>query len=338
MVTWRRLAAIAAIATAPLVTGAPASTLAAAGSLSIVSEPGGAAVYLDGAFVGHTPAHFPNVAAGDHRVRLARAGYLENGRTVAIAAGETRRVSVGLTPNLAHRSSSPAPSLGGGTSLLASPLFWAAAGGAAAVAILHERRNKAPSAGTIIVTPSGIGMLESTSFALTSQGAVDPNGDALSYSWNFGDLSLGTGQTTSHFYTKTGTFTVSLAVSDSKATVSPPAITVVVASSLSGFWTGAIEPAFGSGVSWNLTQVGANLGGSMTLAGPVSGTVGGVSGSIGIVSYPTSISVTATYSVSGLSGQVTTTFTGTADGTSLVGTLRTTTGQGTLSAPAAFHR
>jgi PKD repeat protein len=42
----------------------------------------------------------------------------------------------------------------------------------------------------------------------------DPDGDALTYAWDFGDASTGTGVTVDHPYAAAGTFTVSLTVTD----------------------------------------------------------------------------------------------------------------------------
>ena len=44
--------------------------------------------------------------------------------------------------------------------------------------------------------------------------SADPNGDALTYSWDFGDGSSGTGVTPTHSYTASGNYEVSLVVND----------------------------------------------------------------------------------------------------------------------------
>lgn len=65
--------------------------------------------------------------------------------------------------------------------------------------------------------------------AFDGGGSSDPDGDTLAYSWSFGDGTTGTGIAPTHAYANTGTFSVSLTVSD--GTVSSPAsvTTAVVA-------------------------------------------------------------------------------------------------------------
>lgn len=45
-------------------------------------------------------------------------------------------------------------------------------------------------------------------------GSADPDGDALTYNWSFGDGSTGTGMTPSHTYATAGTYSATLTVSD----------------------------------------------------------------------------------------------------------------------------
>jgi hypothetical protein len=49
---------------------------------------------------------------------------------------------------------------------------------------------------------------------MSGTGSTDPDGDVLTYAWDFGDASTGTGATTSHAYATAGHFIVSLMVTD----------------------------------------------------------------------------------------------------------------------------
>ncbi|HTF97459.1 MAG TPA: PKD domain-containing protein [Cellvibrio sp.] len=60
----------------------------------------------------------------------------------------------------------------------------------------------------------------STDLTVNANCSTDPDGNPLSYSWDFGDGSSATGATALHAYTASGTYTVKLTVSDSKASSS----------------------------------------------------------------------------------------------------------------------
>jgi hypothetical protein len=70
---------------------------AAAGSLLIESEPPGASVFIDGRLIGETPLTLPAIAAGVHRVRVVRLGYLENSRLVTVKPGAQATLRTRLT-------------------------------------------------------------------------------------------------------------------------------------------------------------------------------------------------------------------------------------------------
>ncbi len=60
-------------------------------------------------------------------------------------------------------------------------------------------------------------------------GSSDPNGDALTYAWDFGDGSMGTGVSPTHAYAAEGTYTVTLTVSDGLLSSSPAMVNVEIA-------------------------------------------------------------------------------------------------------------
>jgi len=55
-----------------------------------------------------------------------------------------------------------------------------------------------------------------TVITFNGSGSYDIDGTITSYAWNFGDNSTGSGVTATHSYTKTGTYTVNLTVTDDK--------------------------------------------------------------------------------------------------------------------------
>ena len=90
--------------------------------------------------------------------------------------------------------------------------------------------NSPPVANFSIAPASSVAFGTTVTFTSTS---TDPNtGDVLTYSWDFGDLTLlGTGQAATHTYTTPGTYQVTLTVSDGHGGVSSKSQVITVTNS-----------------------------------------------------------------------------------------------------------
>lgn len=66
--------------------------------MRVLSEPNGASVYLDGRFVGVTPAVVAVPLPGTHVLQVDRDGYMREGRDVEVLPGPTEEVRVTLRP------------------------------------------------------------------------------------------------------------------------------------------------------------------------------------------------------------------------------------------------
>jgi len=228
------------------------------GALSVASDPADAAVYVDGQFVGRTPIDVKALAPGDHRVRLVKDGYLENGRLVNVAAGKTGTIQVRLTsrsetePGAQAQGGGISSGGGGGLSKKTWLIIGAAGGGAAAAALLLANH---PSIDGISAAPS-TGLQSSTRIVFSARGVS--GGDGLS--WDFGDGSTSSEQSPAHVYSTTGTFTVKCSVGSASAT------TTVTIKNLSGTWRGnLIDPVQGPILeTLNITQSGAPIACTMS--------------------------------------------------------------------------
>jgi PKD repeat protein len=69
--------------------------------------------------------------------------------------------------------------------------------------------NRAP-----VANPGGPYSQTSLTVSFNGSGSSDPDGDPLTYAWNFGDGTTGTGQNPSHTYSVPATYTVTLRVND----------------------------------------------------------------------------------------------------------------------------
>lgn len=71
--------------------------------------------------------------------------------------------------------------------------------------------------------------VEGSSIAMSGAASSDPDGDALTYAWDFGDGTTGTGASVSKTYAQNGNYTVRLVVTDIRGLTSEIVSTVMVA-------------------------------------------------------------------------------------------------------------
>src|SRR5262245_57365973 len=188
----------AAMAVAAFLLSSP-DTPATPGTLSVASDPSDAAVYVDGQFVGRTPVDLKALQPGDHRVRLVKDGYLENGRIVNVVSGKIGSLQVRLTlrnsSDAAAQAQGSGISSGGGGGIPKKWLLIGAAGGGAAAAYFLTRS----SIDSISASPS-TGLQSATQIRFSAAGVG--SGDSLS--WDFGDGSTSSERAPAHVYNTSG--------------------------------------------------------------------------------------------------------------------------------------
>ena len=98
---------------------------------------------------------------------------------------------------------------------------------------------------------------EGSAVSFTGSGSSDPDGDALTYAWSFGDATTGTGIAPSHTYGDNGSYSVTLTVTDARGAASAPATTTAtIANVAPAVSTGANQTATaGTAVTLNATFV-----------------------------------------------------------------------------------
>ncbi len=119
--------------------------------------------------------------------------------------------------------------------------------------------NRSPSvSGT--VSPTGAAVMSVTVLTFVATGS-DPDGDGLTFSWQFGDGQTATGQSASHIYNTAGSFNVIVTASDGRGGSTSANVSVTVRS-LTGAWVDE-DPR----VSFEFTQNGPNFSGERLAGG-----------------------------------------------------------------------
>jgi hypothetical protein len=136
-------------------------------------------------------------------------------------------------------------------------------GGGSPASSTPARANSAPNA-NINVTPSGAAIVGATSVS-SSAVASDPDGDPLTYVWNFGDGSSAQGQAASHVFGSMGTFAVTVTVTDGRGG-STTASTNIRVGTVAGSWHSDAR-----GYYFDLEQSGTRITGRLVgyTPGPV---------------------------------------------------------------------
>jgi PKD repeat protein len=126
----------------------------------------------------------------------------------------------------------------GATGTGATPIHaYASLGTYTAILVVSDGyTSSAPSSATVTITNRNpvanaggpYAGVRGQAITFNGTGSSDPDGDPLTYAWNFGDGATGTGATPTHAYASLGTFTVTLTVNDGYTNSAPATTTVTI--------------------------------------------------------------------------------------------------------------
>jgi len=125
--------------------------------------------------------------------------------------------------------------------------------------------NRSPVASATAAPSSGITPL---TVSFNASGSSDPDGDALTYAWDFGDATQGSGVAPAHTYVSAGRYVARLTVADGKGATStwqttisagmPPAATITSPQAGQLYSAGQAITFSGQATAWDGTALGAS--------------------------------------------------------------------------------
>jgi PKD repeat protein len=128
---------------------------------------------------------------------------------------------------------------------------WLRAGTTTRQVVLVEPATNAPPTVTFTANCTAL------TCQMNSFGTVDPDGDVIRYSWNFGDLTAAsTTASPSHSYTTQGTYTITLTVTDGWNRVGTATRTVTMTEPLTNVAPTAVFTATCTGLTCQLNSAG----------------------------------------------------------------------------------
>ena len=136
--------------------------------------------------------------------------------------------------------------------------------------------NQAPQAVTNVSAAFGTAPLE---IIFSPEGSYDPDGTIVSYEWNFGDGSSGTGQSVNHTYTSTGTYLATLTVRDNNGATGSDTIYITITSGdVKSLYVGSVDVSVSGDIAYARVLILGDYGpvGGATVTGEWSGLVAGI--------------------------------------------------------------
>ncbi len=97
--------------------------------------------------------------------------------------------------------------------------------------LAFEQPNQAPGTPTITASDTSVKVDEEIAFTVT---ATDPDGDTLTYAWNFGDGETANGTSATHAYDAADSYAVTVTASDGKGGTSQATVTIEVSEKAGG--------------------------------------------------------------------------------------------------------